>query len=105
MADIYGHKWTSNYGDSDNDGTWAKGLADMTGEDLKRGFFACLQSGDAWPPSLPEFRSLCKPPKRENESMYRIPPERQLPHMLSDERRQVGRSAIANLKAALENKA
>ena len=102
MADIYGHKWTSNYGDSDNDGTWAKGLADMTGEDLKRGFFACLQSGDAWPPSLPEFRVMCKPKSREKESMYSIPAVPQLLRKHSDEDRAKARAALAAARQSIK---
>lgn len=102
MAEIYGHKWTSAYGDSDADGTWAKGLADMSNADLKQGFLACIQRGDAWPPSLPEFRALCKPEKRENEAMYRFPPDRQLPHKLSDESRSKGRAALAAARAAIK---
>lgn len=99
MAEIYGHKWTSNFGDHDHDDTWARALADLSNDDLKRGLAGCLYRPDAWPPSLPEFRALCKPEKRENEAMYRFPPSRQLPHKLSDEDRQKGRSAIVGLKA------
>jgi hypothetical protein len=102
MADIYGHKWTSNYGDCDTDGTWAKGLADMTNDDLKRGFFACLNSGEAWPPSLPEFRAMCKGPKRENEMMYAIPRVPQLPHKIDDEARAIARQAIAAMRSAIK---
>lgn len=101
MAEIYGHKWTSNYGASDSEGTWAKGLADMSNTDLKRGFFACLNNGEAWPPSLPEFRALCKAPKRENSAMYALPASRQLPHKLNDDSRSKGREMLAALKAGL----
>lgn len=102
MTEIYGHRWVSSYGTSDKEGTWAKGLVDMTESDLATGYIACIKSGKAWPPSLPEFRSMCRPiaEKRENEAMYRMPPSRQLPHLLSDERRVAGRSAIAEAKAA-----
>ena len=102
MTEIYGHKWPSSFGESDTDGTWAKGLADMTGEELKTGFVACITSGDEWPPSLQKFRVMCRPPaplKRENEAMYLFPPDRQLPHLLSDEARVVSRAAIASLRS------
>lgn len=62
MAEIYGHKWTSAYGDNPNEGaaqTWAKGLAGLRSQQLADGLKACLASADPWPPTLPEFRSMC----------------------------------------------
>jgi hypothetical protein len=35
----------------------------MTADDLARGLHACLDRADPWPPTLPEFRALCLPPK------------------------------------------
>lgn len=62
MAEIYGHRWTSAYGD-DPEGqaahTWAKGLAGLRPEQLASGLTSCLASADPWPPTLPEFRALC----------------------------------------------
>ena len=73
MVSIYGHKWTSSFGECDADHIWARGLADMDFEDMKRGYIACIHRPDPWPPTLPEFRDLCRPaqPKREREAMYR----------------------------------
>lgn len=104
MAEIYGHKWTSAYGDIDRDGTWAQGLADMSNIELRAGFVACVKRSESWPPSLPEFRALCRPvvEKRENEAMYRFPPDRQLPHLLSDEARANGRAALAAARQAIK---
>lgn len=62
MAEIYGHRWTSSYGDSPDDaggGTWAKGLAGVTSAQLAAGLAACIASADPWPPTLPEFRARC----------------------------------------------
>jgi hypothetical protein len=63
MAEIYGHKWVSAYGDSsDADGaagTWAKGLAGITPQQVAEGLKACVVSSDPWPPTLPEFRAMC----------------------------------------------
>jgi hypothetical protein len=63
MAEIYGHRWTSAYGDSTEAdgaaGTWAKGLAGVTPAQLADGLKACLASSDPWPPTLPEFRAMC----------------------------------------------
>jgi hypothetical protein len=60
MAKIYGHRWTASFGVAD-DGTWAKGLRGMTGPQIAMGLSRCVERGDAWPPSLPEFRALCTP--------------------------------------------
>ena len=98
MTEIYGHKWISSYGETDQDGTWAKCLADLTGQQLKNGFATCMTNGEAWPPSLPQFRAFCKPPQRPNEAMYRIPHERRLEKQLSDDDRTTARLHIAELK-------
>ena len=62
MADIYGPRWTSAYGE-DPDGTagetWAKGLAGVTPQQLAEGLTASIASADPWPPTLPEFRARC----------------------------------------------
>ena len=98
MTEIYGHKWVSSYGESDLDGTWAKCLADLSGEELKQGFRTCMTNGEPWPPSLPQFRAYCKPPQRENEAMYRSAGP-MLEHKLSQEQKTNGRSHIAAMKA------
>lgn len=55
---MYGHKWTSAYGETD-DGTWIKGLAGLSLEQISHGLRECLKRNDPWPPSLPEFRAMC----------------------------------------------
>lgn len=100
MARIYGYKWSSQYGVED-DGTWSVGLRDLTEDEVFNGLEACMKATGEWPPALPEFRRLCRPERRENEAMYRLPPGRQLPHLLSDEARAQGRAALATLKASL----
>lgn len=56
---IYGFKWTSSYGEKD-DGTWLKGLSDVTKEEIGIGLEKCRTSDDEWPPTLPMFRDRCK---------------------------------------------
>lgn len=58
MAEIYGHKWGSQYGDMPSD-TWCRGVASLTDRQLARGLSACLERKDVWPPNLAEFRQLC----------------------------------------------
>lgn len=58
MVRLFGNKWVSNYGELD-DGTWLIGLSGLAPEDITIGLKAVIQSGESWPPSLPEFRTMC----------------------------------------------
>src|SRR5687767_12430879 len=60
MVRIYGKKWIDNFGEAD-DGTWLTGLYDVTPHEIARGLDACRTSRSPWPPTLPQFRALCKP--------------------------------------------
>lgn len=68
---LYGHRWESSYGPALTDAgdlapmaaTWAKALTGLGPEDLARGLHACLDRADGWPPTLPEFRAFCQPPR------------------------------------------
>ena len=67
LAEMYGHRWTSSYGADDRNGTWRKGLAGLTPQQIGAGLIACLKrrprDGDEdWPPTLNEFRAMCLPP-------------------------------------------
>lgn len=62
MAKIYGHKWTSSFGNID-DGTWLKGLWDVSPEQVAAGLEKCRTGKDEWPPTLPMFRAMCLPEK------------------------------------------
>lgn len=62
MADVYGHRWTSSYGDNPDEGaalTWGKVLADLSPQQLAEGLAYCGKSANPWPPTLPEFRAAC----------------------------------------------
>lgn len=67
MSHLYGHKWTSVYGESayssdnltDVAMTWASGLRGVSGDQIAIGLRRCCDSGEAWPPTLPEFRAMC----------------------------------------------
>lgn len=62
MAEIYGQRWTSAYGEDAAKGagdTWAKGLIGVAPEQLARGLEACIVAADPWPPTLPAFRAMC----------------------------------------------
>jgi len=96
MAEVYGHKWVSQYGEcSDEMGnltsaakTWAEGLASLgdQAEQLKRisvGFSKTVKSGDQWPPSLPQFLQMCHvkrlaPYHRIAENLLSAPVDKEL---------------------------
>jgi len=59
---FYGYRWLNSYGASD-DGTWLTSLHDLTPEQILNGINAVRLSGKEWPPTLPEFRRMCLPPK------------------------------------------
>jgi hypothetical protein len=61
MTEVFGYRWASAYGTTDQSGTWSKGLAGLTAEDIGRGVRRVIDLGMEWPPSLPEFRKLCEP--------------------------------------------
>ncbi len=58
MTRIYGHRWTSSFGETD-DGTWAKGLRGLSGDQIALGLSRWVVGGEAWPPTFPEFRAPC----------------------------------------------
>lgn len=62
MEDRYGSFWVDRYGAFPRSRvmrTWAEDLADMTRDEISRGVSACRDS--KFPPTLPEFRQLCRP--------------------------------------------
>ena len=69
MAEVYGHKWASQYGEVSTESgeltsaakTWAQGLSKLSMDEISSGFSGLLDREDGWPPSLPEFLSLSKP--------------------------------------------
>jgi hypothetical protein len=63
MIEMYGHKFTSSYGEVPSD-TWSRALAGATSADLAQGVKACFQRQDTWPPTLPEFVEMCRPQAR-----------------------------------------
>ncbi|MDQ7091777.1 MAG: hypothetical protein Q9M50_14270 [Methylococcales bacterium] len=60
MTEMYGHLWVSAYGDVPSE-LWAKAVARLSNDQIKRGLEACLDRDDSYPPNLPTFLKLCKP--------------------------------------------
>ena len=106
MTEIYAHKWTSVYGVEPVD-TWVRGLSDMEPDDIAKGLEACLTNGDGWPPSLPEFRQLCRPAKvnRINAAMYEEKPKAlPEPEEYVSKRKQNGIEQINKIKQLMGKK-
>lgn len=104
MAAIYGHKWVSSYGPDDSDDTWLRGLGGITPHEVAAGLSACVERADPWPPTLPQFRALCRAPKerRENAGMYREFPKALPAPPPSGERLAAAKAAVAEAKARLK---
>lgn len=104
MTRMYGHRWTSSFGETD-DGTWSKGLRGLTAEQISHGISKLLapdSEADGWPPSLPEFRAMCVPPKVENAAMYRTHESLALP--APPRNRVLAQAHIQAMKDALKRK-
>lgn len=61
----------STYGERDDGNIWLATLGDLSPDQLMIGLKRCADSGDAWPPSAPEFKAMCSP----RESEYGLPSE------------------------------
>lgn len=62
MAGLYGHAWTSSYGDDSRTAAgaeWARTLHGLTRAQVGAGFDACRAEGAEFPPSAPRFRGMC----------------------------------------------
>ena len=71
MAAMYGNKFADMWGCVEPDTikeTWATDLAGFSNDELARGLIAC-RSRD-WPPTLPEFRKLCRPVPAYEAAFY-----------------------------------
>ncbi|MGP3789789.1 hypothetical protein [Pseudomonas sp. B392_1p] len=66
MAEMYGHRWTSSFGEkADPAGAWSSSLKGLNGQQLAHGLNAVAHKGDEWPPSAPAFRAMCLNPAPE----------------------------------------
>lgn len=118
---IYGHKFSSAYGESAfNDNglteparTWASGLLGVTGEQIANGLRECVNCGESWPPTLPEFVRICKGKSLNGFGLDYIPeyhrqikqPERLLSSDARNEhRKKIGKEGVKGLRDAIRVK-
>lgn len=61
MTEIYGYRWTSNFGESaDQDHSWAKILGGLNGQQIANGLNLVSEDKSLdWPPSANVFRGMC----------------------------------------------
>lgn len=58
MADIWGEQWMRERGETPSN-MWITNLSPITEQHIKRGVERTVSDRLSWPPSLPEFLSLC----------------------------------------------
>ena len=62
MSEMYGHRWTSNFGVSADPGhSWATVLKGLTGQQIANGLNTLVEKGGEfdWPPPANVFRAMC----------------------------------------------
>lgn len=62
MSEMYGHRWTSNFGVSADPGhSWASVLKGLTGQQIANGLNTLVEKGSEfdWPPPANVFRAMC----------------------------------------------
>lgn len=62
MTEMYGHRWTANFGVSaDHTHSWASVLKGISGQQLANGLNVLVEKGDEfdWPPPANVFRTMC----------------------------------------------
>lgn len=82
MADLYGHRWVSQYGEADENGTWRRVLASLTPAQIAVGLRQCVaigrsraQTGDEdWPPTAGEFAGFCVSTRAPCHQLYQALP-------------------------------
>lgn len=94
MSATFGHKWISSYGAMPSE-TWLAGLVDMTPEELRTGLVTSLTWEQEWPPTLPQFRNLCRPRREEAHQVYQALPE---PDSVREQRKAVGMAHLTSLR-------
>ena len=67
----------------------------MSPEELRTGIVACLHWEPDWPPTLPQFRRLCRPRGEEAYRLYRALPE---PPEAREQRKAAGLAQLTALR-------
>ena len=81
MVEIYGHKFTSAFGDEPNE-SWVRCLGEISPPQIANGLNRLQHREDDWPPTALEFRRLCLNQRtmveaqqaRQSEGRVALPP-------------------------------
>ena len=96
MAEVYGHRWTSSYGTVPNQ-SWVDGLADLTPDEVRAGLvrLKTWEGSGGWPPTMFEFRALCRPVAAPAHEAYVALP---VPEGDFEDRKSVAMLAVQSLR-------
>lgn len=118
MTDIWGEQWTRERGEAPSN-MWITSLTSITEQHLKRGVSRTVSERLGWPPSLPQFLSLCldfdttdafnrmiqkKPALDDVEYFTRQDVGYQCKRVLSDEKAKALFNKVFKLKLELKRK-
>lgn len=107
MAQMFGHRWASSYGTADRGALWRRGLDGLAPADLAVGLQACMAQALDWPPTLPQFRAMCRPvaERRESAAAYREFPKALPAPPPTGERLAAAKAVLAEVRARLAGRA
>jgi hypothetical protein len=77
MMARYTHKWTSQFA-ADTDmklakSVWADGLSGLANDQIKQALDMCIDEYPSWPPTLGEFKALCKVGEQTRNELLSLP--------------------------------
>lgn len=90
--------------------TWSSGLRGLTGEQIANGLRKCVACGESWPPTLPQFVSMCKGKQTNGFGLnsipefYREPPRESLIESdeIKEKRKIAAKKGMSNINEILK---
>jgi len=107
MTGLFGEQWTRSYGDvPDPLGVWRAALKGVSWNLITFGLSRMAESGAKYPPSAPEFRSLCVIKKHwEHARMDNVvPQERRISSKTKEERDEIARDNLKKMRDMLSGR-
>lgn len=105
MGQIYGHRWSSSFGEEDTGNVWLAGLKGVSHSALRLGLSLCVTLNSEWPPTLPEFRAMCIEKTTRNDKGHGayngahrlVRPALPVPAEIIKQRKALGREKMSSL--------
>ena len=63
FASIYGNRWTASYAGNAGEAAmreWERAMQGVSDSDIDQAIGRCIRRADGWPPTLPEFLTMCR---------------------------------------------